>query len=175
MAYTRELVTTLTDSDYNRLYSEESVDETQMSSLLGCAENEVKDRIKTIYQSAIADDDKYLVGIFEDELLIRLIACYKVYEYDQQQRSKTGLMLTANNSANSKSWQYDSAMATSITPTAEAFHVQQGSIGLIIEAKGRGMYDSLVAGGGAIGNLIEISPWNSQTNEAKFVSDFGFD
>ena len=92
-----------------------------MSSFLQCAENEVKDRIKTIYQSAIADDDKYLVGIFEEELLIRLIACYKVYEYDGQLESKTGLMLTANNSANSKSWQYESsAMATSITPTAEA-------------------------------------------------------
>ena len=174
MAYTRELVTTLTHSDYNRLYSEESVDESQLSGLLGCAENEVKDRIKSIYQSAISDDDKYLVGLFEDELLIRLIACYKVYEYDNQQRSKTGLMLTANNSANSKSWQYDNSITNSVTPTAEAFHAQQGSIGLIIEAKSRGMYDSLIAGGGAV-NVVEISPWNSQTNEAKFVSDFGFD
>ena len=83
-------------------------------------------------------------------------------------------MLTANNSANSKSWQYDNSITNSVTPTAEAFHAQQGSIGLIIEAKSRGMYDSLIAGGGAV-NVVEISPWNSQTNEAKFVSDFGFD
>ena len=42
MAYTRELVTTLTDSDYDRLYSEESVDETQMSSFLDVQKMKLK-------------------------------------------------------------------------------------------------------------------------------------
>ena len=174
MAYTRELVTELSDADYNRLYEEESVKEDLLSSLLQCEESEVKERLKSIYDSAISDDDKYLVGIFEDDLLIRVIACYKVYEYDNQQRSKTGLMLTANNSANNKTWQYDTSITDTLTPTAEDFHIQQGSVGLIIEARSKGMYDSLKDGGGAL-TVIEVGPWNEETQRAKFISNFGFE
>ena len=46
MAYTRELVTELSDADYNRLYEEESVKEDLLSSLLQCEESDVKENFK---------------------------------------------------------------------------------------------------------------------------------
>ena len=83
-------------------------------------------------------------------------------------------MLTANNSANSKAWQYDTSITDTLTPTAEDFHIQQGSVGLIIEARSKGMYDSLKDGGGAL-TVIEVGPWNEETQRAKFISNFGFE
>ena len=43
MEYTRELVTELSDADYNRLYEEESVKEDLLSSLLQREESQKKD------------------------------------------------------------------------------------------------------------------------------------
>jgi hypothetical protein len=36
------------------------------------------------------------------------------------------------------------------------------------------MYDSLKDGGGGM-TLIEIGPWNEETQRAKFISNFGFE
>ena len=174
MAYTRQLVTELKAVDFNRLYKEEEVKEDLLSEFMRCEPKQVKSRLKEVYQDAIDDDDKYLIGFYEDELLIRVIACYKVYEYDGQQRTLTGIMLTGKNSQNTKSWQFDKNVAESFVPGSEDFQKEMGSIGIIIEAHSKGMYDSLKNGGGQI-ELIEISPWDEIKQKAKFISNFGFD
>ena len=83
-------------------------------------------------------------------------------------------MLTGKNSQNTKSWQFDNNVAESFVPSSEDFHKEMDSIGIIVKAHSKGMYDSIKNGGGQI-ELIEISPWDETKQKAKFISNFGFD
>ena len=175
MAYTRQIVTSFTDTDYDRLYTEAPADEAYYVATYGWKTADVKANLKKLFTDAIANSDQYIVCYYDDDLLIQMQYITKTYELDGQQRGRTGHVLKAKNKSDTKSWIYDASIANSMTPTAKVLHAEQDVIGLFVETQTKDFYDAIKNGMNSDLNLTEISPYNPTTKIAVFVTDFGFD
>lgn len=175
MAYTRQLVTSFTDADYDRLYAEAPADEAHYVATYGWEIADVKANLKKLFTDAISNSEQYLIGFFDDDLLIQLQYITKTYEIDGQQRGRVGHMINGKNKSNTKSWLYDTSIMNGMTPSAKEVHGTQGTIGLFIETQTKDFYDAVKDGMNSDLNLKEVSPYNPTTKIAVFVSDFGFE
>jgi len=175
MAYTRQLVTSFTDADYDRLYAEAPADEAHYVATYGWETADVKANLKKLFTDAISNSEQYLIGFFDDDLLVQLQYVTKTYEIDGQQRGRVGHMINGKNKSDTKSWLYDTSIMSGMTPSAKDVHGTQGSVGLFIETQTKDFYDAVKDGMNSDLNLKEVSPYNPTTKIAQFVSDFGFD
>lgn len=175
MAYTRQILSSLSDSDFDRLYNEYDIDENYFNSVRGWDSSDIKSNLKKAFVDAIAASNQYVVGYYDDDLLIQIQFLTKTNEFDGQTRARVGHVLKSKNKSDTKSWIYDTSIAAGITPTAKALHAEQDVIGLFIETQTKDMYDVMKAGASSDLNLTEIQPYNDTTKTAVFVTDFGFE
>ena len=175
MAYTRQILSSLSDSDFDRLYDEDNIIESYYKSARGWDSSDIKTNLKKDFIDAIAAANQYVVGYYDDDLLIQIQFLTKTNEFDGQTRAWVGHVLKAKNKSDTKSWIYDASIANGMTPTAKALHAEQDVIGLFIETQTKDMYDLMKAGANSDLNLTEIQPYNDTTKIARFVTDFGFE
>jgi len=175
MAYTRQILNSLSDSDLDRLYDEDTIDESYYKSARGWGPSDIKTNLKKDFIDAFAAANRYVVGIFDDDLLIQIGFLTKTDEFDGQTRAHVGHVLKAKNKSDTKSWIYDASIANGMTPTSKVLHAGQDVIGLFVETQTKDMYDLMKAGANSDLNLTEIQSYNDTTKIAVFVTDFGFE
>lgn len=175
MAYTRQILSSLSDSDFDRLYDEDNIIESYYKSARGWDPSDIKTNLKKDFIDAIAAANQYVVGFYDDDLLIQIQFLTKTNEFDGQTRARVGHVLKAKNKSDTKSWIYDASIANSMTPTSKVLHAGQDAIGLFLETQTKDMYDLMKAGANSDLNLTEIQPYNDTTKIAVFVTDFGFE
>ena len=72
MAYTRQILSSLSDSDFDRLYDEDNIIESYYKSARGWDPSDIKTNLKKDFIDAIAAANQYVVGFYDDDLLIQI-------------------------------------------------------------------------------------------------------
>jgi len=170
MAYTRQIVTSFTDADYDRLYTEAPADEAYYVATYGWEMSDVKANLKKLFTDAIASSDQYIIGFYDDDLLIHIGLMNKTYELDGKQRGRAGHIINGKNKSDTKSWMYDSSIMSGITPSAKDIHATQNSIGVFIETQTKHFYDAIKNGMNSDLNLTEVSTLVSKPSIIRFMS-----